>query len=249
MSNTPDPDATLTLTADDPPYVLTAMIANFSHPGAGTVTGWAWYRLTAADQEESSDNHITGQITNRYVPREADLNHWIRVIATYNDNHAQGRTVAATTAQAVQRGDDGGTITFTGIDPPLVNREITATLHDDDNPTNLAWQWDVAGAAGARPEGRIDEGNTYTPGSGHVGSRIRAQVIYDDDFGTGKIVRNTTPGVQASSTLTLTEISKQDVRENTQRLAGVYESIDPQGTGRSRGPSSGPIRRASSSGM
>ncbi len=35
--------------------------------------------------------------------------------------------------------------------------------------TNLAWQWDVAGAAGARPEGRIDEGTTYTPGSGHVG--------------------------------------------------------------------------------
>ena len=134
-----------------------------------------------------------------------------------------------TTAQAVQRGDDGGTITFTGIDPPLVNREITATLHDDDNPTNLAWQWDVAGAAGARPEGRIDEGTTYTPGSGHVGSRIRAQVIYDDDFGRNKIVRNTTPGVQASSTLTLREISKQDVRENTQRLAGVYESIDPQG--------------------
>ena len=229
LSNTPDPDATLTLTADDPPYVLTAMIANFSHPGAGTVTQWAWYRLTRADQEESSDNHITGQITNRYVPREADLNHWIRVIATYNDHHAQGRTVAATTAQAVQRGDHPGTITFTGIDPPLVNREITATLHDDDNPTNLAWQWDVAGAAGARPEGRIDEGNTYTPGSGHVGSRIRAQVIYDDDFGTGKIVRNTTPAVQASSTLTLTEISKQDVRENTQRLAGVYESIDPQG--------------------
>ena len=209
LSNTPDPDATLTLTADDPPYLRTAMIANFSHPGAGTVTGWAWYRLTAADQEESSDNHITGQITNRYVPREADLNHWIRVIATYNDHHAQGRTVAATTAQAVQRGDDGGTITFTGIDPPLVNREITATLHDDDNPTNLAWQWDVAGAAGARPEGRIDEGNTYTPGSGHVGSRIRAQVIYDDDFGRNKIVRNTTPGVQASSTLTLREISKQ----------------------------------------
>ena len=230
LSNAPDPpDATLTLTNDDPPYSRTPMVANFSHPGSGTVTQWAWYRLTRADQEESSDNHITGQITNRYVPREADLNHWIRVIATYNDNHAQGRTVAATTAQAVQRGDDGGTITFTGIDPPLVNREITATLHDDDKPTNLAWQWDVVGAAGARPEGRIDEGNTYTPGSGHVGSRIRAQVIYDDDFGTGKIVRNTTPVVQASSTLTLTEISKQDVRENTQRLAGVYESIDPQG--------------------
>ena len=229
ITRRPLSNATLTLTADDPPYVLTAMIANFSHPGAGTVTGWAWYRLTRADQEESSDNHITGQITNRYVPREADLNHWIRVIATYNDASAQGRTVAATTAQAVQRGDHGGTITFTGIDPPLVNREITATLHDDDNPTNLAWQWDVVGAAGARPEGRIDEGNTYTPGSGHVGSRIRAQVIYDDDFGTGKIVRNTTPVVQASSTLTLREISKQDVRENTQRLAGVYESIDPQG--------------------
>ena len=229
ITRRPLSNATLTLTADDPPYVLTAMIANFSHPGAGTVTGWAWYRLTRADQEESSDNHITGQITNRYVPREADLNHWIRVIATYNDNHAQGRTVAATTAQAVQRGDPPGTITFTGIDPPLVNREITATLHDDDNPTNLAWQWDVVGAAKERPEGRIDEGNTYTPGSGHVGSRIRAHVIYDDDFGTGKIVRNTTPGVQASSTLTLREISKQDVRENTQRLAGVYESIDPQG--------------------
>ena len=230
LPNAPDPpDATLTLTNDDPPYSRTPMVANFSHPGSGTVTGWAWYRLTRADQEESSDNHITGQITNRYVPREADLNHWIRVIATYNDNHAQGRTVAATTAQAVQRGDDGGTITFTGIDPPLVNREITATLHDDDNPTNLAWQWDVVGAAGARPEGRIDEGNTYTPGSGHVGSRIRAQVIYDDDFGRNKIVRNTTPVVQASSTLTLREISKQDVRENTQRLVGVYESIDPQG--------------------
>ena len=90
ITRRPLSNATLTLTADDPPYVRTAMIANFSHPGAGTVTGWAWYRLTRADQEESSDNHITGQITNRYVPREADLNHWIRVIATYNDASCTG---------------------------------------------------------------------------------------------------------------------------------------------------------------
>ena len=52
ITRRPLSNATLTLTADDPPYVLTAMIANFSHPGAGTVTGWAWYRLTRADQEE-----------------------------------------------------------------------------------------------------------------------------------------------------------------------------------------------------
>ncbi|MDE2801481.1 MAG: cadherin domain-containing protein, partial [Chloroflexota bacterium] len=73
---------------------------------------------------------------------------------------------------------------------------VTASLEDDDSPTNITWQWarsrsstsgwaNIAGATNA----------TFTPADGDIGGYLRATASYNDGEGSGKTAVRVSPRV------------------------------------------------------
>ena len=141
-----------------------------------------------------------------------------------------GAGPASSPASATPQADTAGEIALSHSTPPKVNQKMTATLTDPDNPqlATAIWRWDRVGASGSTGDdatGAVDQGNTYTPGSGDVGYRIRATVSYTDDYGGHTVRKTTDDAVTATEcVITVSEVSKTDVPENSSPTVGVYEA-------------------------
>ena len=129
-----------------------------------------------------------------------------------------------------RRADTAGAIDLSHSTPPKVNQQMTATLRDPDDPqlATAIWRWDRVGASSSTDEGAtgaVDQGNTYTPGSGDVGYQIRVTVTYTDNYGSHTVRKTTEDAVTATEcVITVSEVSKTDVPENSTPTVGVYEA-------------------------
>ena len=85
----------------------------------------------------------------------------------------------------IQNLEETGTVTLSSVQPQ-VDTGLTATLEDDDVPTDTTWQWyrtSSRGSSGSTIAGATSA--SYTPGADDVGSYLRAVASYDDGFDTG----------------------------------------------------------------
>ena len=93
--------------------------------------------------------------------------------------------------------DEPGTVTLTSETATIQARvPVTATLEDDDIPTNVTWQWSrsqssTSGWANIAGETLA----TFTPADTDEGNYIRATASYDDGEGTGKTAEKVSPRV------------------------------------------------------
>ena len=62
-------------------------------------TTWQWYR---ASSRSSSGTAITGAESQSYTPPTVDIGHYLRVVASYDDGYADGKSVAGVSANRVQ---------------------------------------------------------------------------------------------------------------------------------------------------
>ena len=86
------------LTLPEQPQVGTALSATLTDPDTIQTTTWKW---------ESSTNRSTWTViatatTSSYTPAAGDLNHYLRVTATYTDGHGSGKSLVKTSNNAVK---------------------------------------------------------------------------------------------------------------------------------------------------
>ena len=100
-------DVTVTVTnADDmgalmlpeQPQVGTALSATLTDPDTIQTTTWKWERST----NRSTWTVIATATTSSYTPAAGDLNHYLRVTATYTDGHGSGKSLVKTLSNAVK---------------------------------------------------------------------------------------------------------------------------------------------------
>ena len=96
----------------------------------------------------------------------------------------------------VENVEEPGVVTLSSETATVQARvPVTATLEDDDGPTNVTWQWsrstnranwvNIAGATSA----------TFTPADTDVGNYIRATASYNDGHGQNKTAQTVSPRV------------------------------------------------------
>ena len=103
--NNVDEDGTVTLSSVQP-QVGASLTATLEDPD-GDVTGetwqWAWASLPVGDSEWTD---IDGATSGSYTPADGDVGHYLRATASYTDGHGPNKNAQATTAQAVQAGEN-----------------------------------------------------------------------------------------------------------------------------------------------
>ena len=100
------------------PQVGTELTASLTDADAGvTNTTWQWARSSDGSTNWSD---ISGATAASYTPVDADLDHYLRATATYDDTHGSGKSIAAVSANPVQAA-------------PVVNNQ--PTFDDGDNTT------------------------------------------------------------------------------------------------------------------
>ena len=107
-TNTPNHDVTVTVTDVDEteklklsarrPFIAIAYTAAFEEGTGDAVQSpmWAWER---SPNGASSWDDITGATAATYRPVGADRDHYLRVTASYNDGHGQGRKTLQATSE------------------------------------------------------------------------------------------------------------------------------------------------------
>ncbi len=86
------------LTLPEQPQVGTALSATLTDPDTIQTTTWKWERST----NRSTWTVIATATTSSYTPAAGDLNHYLRVTATYTDGHGSGKSLAKTSSNAVK---------------------------------------------------------------------------------------------------------------------------------------------------
>ena len=93
--------------------------------------------------------------------------------------------------------EEPGTVTLTSETATIQARvPVTASLEDDDGPTNVSWQWarsrsPTSGWANIAGETLA----TFTPGDGDIGGYLRATASYNDGEDSGKTAVKVSPRV------------------------------------------------------
>ena len=79
------------------PQTETALTATLTDPDIVGATTWLWER-----SEPGGWGEISGETGNSYTPVAADEDQRLRVTATYDDGHGSGKSLTATSINAVQ---------------------------------------------------------------------------------------------------------------------------------------------------
>ena len=94
-----DDDGAITLSADPPSAgtKLTATLTDDDGIKSSPAVAWSW---ESSPNGTSTWTEIAGETTNSYTPGTDDIGDYLRVTATYDDDHGQGQT-AQKVSQAV----------------------------------------------------------------------------------------------------------------------------------------------------
>ena len=174
---------------------------------------WSVSGADAGDFSISNESGDEGQLTfkkipNFEMPADADMDNMYMVTVVATDAGVDSKnkmTAERAVVITVENVNEGGTVTFSSVQPK-VRIPFTAALSDPDGmTTDVKWQWwkttspdeanvpafTVADAdTGARDNWeKIDdaETDTYTPVSGDIGRWLAAVPTYTDPTGPGQI--------------------------------------------------------------
>ena len=160
------------------------------------------YTLTGADATSFTIVASTGQIRVKDALDFETKSSYSVTVEVHDGKDGTGAT--STTIDDTQNVtitvvnlEEPGTVTLTSETATIQARvPVTASLEDDDIPTNISWQWarsrsptsgwaNIAGETSA----------TFTPGDGDIGGYLRATASYDDGEDSGKTAVKVSPRV------------------------------------------------------
>ncbi len=160
------------------------------------------YSLSGTDAAAFTINTNTGQIRAKDAI-DFETKSSYRVTVEVHDGK-DGTGATSTTIDdtqdvtiTVENVEEPGTVTLSSETATIQARvPVTATLEDDDGPTNVTWQWarsrnsttGWANIAGATSD-------TFTPADTDIGGYIRATASYNDGEGSGKTAQAVSPRV------------------------------------------------------
>ncbi len=195
------------------------------------------YSLTGADADSFTITS-TGQIR---VKDALDYEMKSSYSVTVNVHDGKDGTGATSTTIddtqnvtiTVQNVEEPGTVTLTSETATIQARvPVTASLEDDDMPTNVTWQWarsssstsgwaNIAGATSA----------TFEPADRDAGGYIRATASYNDGEGTGKTAVKVSPRVgqpppvNSAPAFPATERGQREVAEDATPNTAVGDPV------------------------
>ena len=159
------------------------------------------YTLTGPDADSFTIVTRTGQIRVKDdLDFETKASYSVTVEVHDGRDGAGATSTAIDDSQAVtitvENVDEPGTVTLTSETQSIQARvPVTASLEDDDGPTNVSWQW-------ARSTNRSNWVNiggannaTFTPADTDAGNYVRATATYNDGQGSGKSAEKVSPRV------------------------------------------------------
>ncbi len=237
----PDRQGTVRLSTASPQVgrELTATLVDVD--GGLEAVAWQWQRRADASSgwvpiERSARNPIAA--TSHYTPVTADVGQQLRATVGYTDAHGPDKAAASGETDPVQRPDRQGTVRLSTASPQ-VDRELTATLVDEDGYLrDISWRWERRSGPGSawrdieRPDDRFPHADLsrYTPSSSEAGQQLRATVSYTDGHGPGKSAQSgETDPVQRpdrQGTVRLSTASPQVGRELTATLVDVDGGLE-----------------------
>ena len=185
------------------------------------------YSLTGADADAFTIIRSTGQIRAKDA-----LDHETRSTYRVTVEVHDGKDAAGATSDTiddtqdvtitVENVEEPGTVTLSSETATIQARvPVTATLEDDDGPTNVTWQWarsrsrssgwaNIVGATSA----------TFTPADTDIGGYIRAIASYNDGEDTGKTAQaissrvGPAPPVNSAPAFPATENGRREIAED-----------------------------------
>ena len=195
---------------------------------------WRWERRSGPGSAwrdiERPDDRFPHADLSRYTPSSSEAGQQLRATVSYTDGHGPGKSAQSAETDPVQRPDRQGTVRLSTASPQ-VDRELTATLVDEDGYLrDISWRWERRSGPGSawrdieRPDDRFPHADLsrYTPSSSEAGQQLRATVSYTDGHGPGKSAQSAeTDPVQRpdrQGTVRLSTASPQVGRELTATL-------------------------------
>ncbi len=155
--------------------VMTAVLADVD----GGVTGEVWHWQWSPDQALRRWQGIPGANSETYVPVSGDAGMVLKVIVSYADSIAAGRTAESVETVPV---DQPGVVSLSTLEPE-VRQAVRAALDDADGGVQgEVWEWQRARVGNGDDWTPIAgaSSDSYVPASGDAGYRLRAVVTYED---------------------------------------------------------------------
>ena len=132
-----DEPGTVTFTHDQP-EVNTPITARLTDPDVkrGTVT-YRWYHADTPAVVRHTGHTFTPKYSTTTNPMIDDRNETLRVVASYNDGHGDGKTAEATQTLAVQDEDTDNRTPVFMQDGATTTTSVTVSFREDATPANL----------------------------------------------------------------------------------------------------------------
>ncbi|HEY4251513.1 MAG TPA: Ig-like domain-containing protein [Roseomonas sp.] len=165
--------------------VLTASNDLVDTDGMGGVS-YRWQREVSPGVWGDIDN-ATGAT---YTLTQGDVDHRVRVVASYTDGQGVAEQVAATPVTAVANTNDapGGNVTVSGVVSQGATLTATSNLTDADGMGTISYHWERETSPGVWTDIDGATGAHYTLVQDDVGHAVRAVASYTDGYGAAEHV-------------------------------------------------------------
>ena len=132
-----DEEGTVTFSHDQP-EVNTPITASLTDPDVkrGTVT-YRWYHEDTPEVVRHTGHTFTPKYSTTTTPTIDDRNETLRVVASYNDGHGDGKEAEATLALTVQDEDTDNPAPVFKKDGATTTTSVTVSFREDATPANL----------------------------------------------------------------------------------------------------------------
>ncbi len=186
------------------------------------------YSLTGTDAAAFTINTGTGQIRTKDALDFETKSTYQVTVEVHDGKDGTGAT--STTIDdtqnvtiTVENVEEPGTVTLSSETATIQARvPVTATLEDDDGPTNVTWQWSRSSSSTSGWANIAGATNsTFTPADSDEGNYIRAIASYNDGEGSGKTAIKVSPRVgqpppvNSAPTFPATEDGRREIAENS----------------------------------
>jgi hypothetical protein len=157
------------------------------------------YKWQSSSESGGSWSDIAGATASTFTTTQAQVDKYIRVVATYTDNFGATEIVNSSPSdKAITNANDApsGTLTISGTANQGQVLTATSTIADIDGiPASgvgaLTYKWQASSVSGG---GWSDiagaTASTFTTTQAQVGKYIRAVATYTDNFGTAETVES-----------------------------------------------------------
>ncbi len=154
---------------------------------------YQWQRST----DGSSWSDIAGASSAEFIPNDAEVGFYLRVVASYTDNQGTVETVASSaTASTIANVNDApvgfsASISGNAAENETLTASASVTSDDDglDDPVSFSYQWQRSTDGGSSWNNITDATSaSYTLGDDDASNQVRVSVSYTDNLGTEETV-------------------------------------------------------------